>query len=125
MLALEEQADDDFEMVQRGLAVAIINHEFAASITAIFSHIFNRLPNSRFPRRPFRPTQILKIPNDPSPIFGHSAHLPGACSRRGHSIPAPPNLSSTRKMRVLAAHWTKTGAAGPASCRAQVSAALG
>lgn len=32
MLSLEEQADDDFEMVQLGLAVAIINHEFAASI---------------------------------------------------------------------------------------------
>lgn len=32
MLALEEQADDDFEMVQLGLAVAIINHEFAAAI---------------------------------------------------------------------------------------------
>ena len=32
MLALEEQADEDFEMVQLGIAVAIINHEFAASI---------------------------------------------------------------------------------------------
>lgn len=32
MLSLEEQADEDFEMVQLGLAVAIINHEFAASI---------------------------------------------------------------------------------------------
>jgi len=31
-LALEEQADADFEMVQLGLAVAIINHEFAAAI---------------------------------------------------------------------------------------------
>jgi signal transduction histidine kinase len=35
MLALEEQADDDFEMVQLGLAVAIINHEFAASIKRV------------------------------------------------------------------------------------------
>ncbi len=32
MLALEEQADEDFEMVQMGMAVAIINHEFAAAI---------------------------------------------------------------------------------------------
>jgi signal transduction histidine kinase len=32
MLALEEQGDADFEMVQLGLAVAIINHEFAAAI---------------------------------------------------------------------------------------------
>ena len=35
MLELEEQADDDFEMVQLGLAVAIINHEFAASIKRV------------------------------------------------------------------------------------------
>lgn len=35
MLALEEQADEDFEMVQLGLAVAIINHEFAASIKRV------------------------------------------------------------------------------------------
>lgn len=35
MLALEEQADEDFEMVQLGLAVAIINHEFAASIKSV------------------------------------------------------------------------------------------
>lgn len=35
MLSLEEQADEDFEMVQLGLAVAIINHEFAASIHKI------------------------------------------------------------------------------------------
>jgi signal transduction histidine kinase len=35
MLALEEQTDDDFEMVQLGLAVAIINHEFAASIKRV------------------------------------------------------------------------------------------
>jgi signal transduction histidine kinase len=35
MLALEDQADEDFEMVQLGLAVAIINHEFAASITRV------------------------------------------------------------------------------------------
>lgn len=35
MMALEEQADEDFEMVQLGLAVAIINHEFAASITRV------------------------------------------------------------------------------------------
>lgn len=35
MLALEEQSDSDFEMVQLGLAVAIINHEFAASIKRV------------------------------------------------------------------------------------------
>jgi len=35
MLALEDQADEDFEMVQLGLAVAIINHEFAASIIRV------------------------------------------------------------------------------------------
>jgi hypothetical protein len=35
MLSLEEQAEEDFEMVQLGLAVAIINHEFAASIKSI------------------------------------------------------------------------------------------
>lgn len=35
MMALEEQADEDFEMVQLGLAVAIINHEFAASIKRV------------------------------------------------------------------------------------------
>lgn len=39
MLALEEQADEDFEMVQLGLAVAIINHEFAASIKRVRSSI--------------------------------------------------------------------------------------
>ena len=39
MLALEEQADEDFEMVQLGLAVAIINHEFAASITRVRSSV--------------------------------------------------------------------------------------
>ena len=32
MGALEEQADEDFEMVQLGMAVAIINHEFGAAI---------------------------------------------------------------------------------------------
>jgi len=32
---LEEQADQDFEMVQLGLAIAIINHEFAAAIKQI------------------------------------------------------------------------------------------
>lgn len=32
MLALEEEADQNFELVQMGLAVAIINHEFAAAI---------------------------------------------------------------------------------------------
>lgn len=32
MLSLEEEADENFEMVQLGLAVAIINHEFAAAI---------------------------------------------------------------------------------------------
>ncbi|OJV05329.1 MAG: hypothetical protein BGO12_22650 [Verrucomicrobia bacterium 61-8] len=32
MLALEEEADENFEMVQLGLAVAIINHEFSAAI---------------------------------------------------------------------------------------------
>lgn len=35
VMALEEQADEDFEMVQLGLAVAIINHEFAASISRV------------------------------------------------------------------------------------------
>ncbi len=35
MISLEEQADEDFEMVQLGLAVAIINHEFAASIKRV------------------------------------------------------------------------------------------
>jgi len=35
MLSLEEQADEDFEMVQLGLAVAIINHEFSASIRRV------------------------------------------------------------------------------------------
>jgi signal transduction histidine kinase len=35
MLALEDQADQDFEMVQLGLAVAIINHEFSASIKQV------------------------------------------------------------------------------------------
>jgi len=33
--ALEEQANDDFEMVQLGLAVAIINHEFGAAIANV------------------------------------------------------------------------------------------
>jgi len=35
MLALEEEADENFEMVQLGLAVAIINHEFAAAIREV------------------------------------------------------------------------------------------
>ncbi len=35
MLALEEEADENFEMVQMGLAVAIINHEFAAAIKSV------------------------------------------------------------------------------------------
>ncbi|MCH6256998.1 ATP-binding protein [Puniceicoccaceae bacterium K14] len=35
MLSLEDQADQDFEMVQLGLAVAIINHEFAAAIRQV------------------------------------------------------------------------------------------
>ncbi len=35
MMDLENQADQDFEMVQLGLAVAIINHEFAASIKQV------------------------------------------------------------------------------------------
>ncbi|WP_236622801.1 ATP-binding protein [Kozakia baliensis] len=35
MLALEDQADEDFEMVQLGLAVAIINHEFSSSIKRV------------------------------------------------------------------------------------------
>ena len=35
VMALEEQADEDFEMVQLGLAVAIINHEFAAAIGSV------------------------------------------------------------------------------------------
>lgn len=39
MIALEEQADEDFEMVQLGLAVAIINHEFAAAISSVRRNI--------------------------------------------------------------------------------------
>ena len=39
MIALEEQADEDFEMVQLGLAVAIINHEFGAAIRNVRSNI--------------------------------------------------------------------------------------
>jgi signal transduction histidine kinase len=35
VLDLEEQADQDFEMVQLGVAIAIINHEFLAAITEI------------------------------------------------------------------------------------------
>lgn len=35
MMTLEDQADEDFEMVQLGLAVAIINHEFSASIQKV------------------------------------------------------------------------------------------
>lgn len=35
MMALEDQADQDFEMVQLGLAVAIINHEFGAAIRQV------------------------------------------------------------------------------------------
>ncbi|MCX5733250.1 MAG: ATP-binding protein [candidate division NC10 bacterium] len=35
MLALEEEADENFEMVQLGLAVAIINHEFTAAIRKV------------------------------------------------------------------------------------------
>jgi len=35
MMNLEEQVDQDFEMVQLGLAVAIINHEFAAAIKQV------------------------------------------------------------------------------------------
>ena len=35
MMDLEEQADQDFEMVQLGLAVAIIDHEFAAAIKQV------------------------------------------------------------------------------------------
>jgi signal transduction histidine kinase len=35
MMDLEEQVDQDFEMVQLGLAVAIINHEFAAAIKQV------------------------------------------------------------------------------------------
>jgi len=35
VLALEDQTDADFEMVQLGLAVAIINHEFSASIKRV------------------------------------------------------------------------------------------
>jgi|CXWL01.1.fsa_nt_gi signal transduction histidine kinase len=39
MIALEEQADEDFEMVQLGLAVAIINHEFGAAIRNVRNNI--------------------------------------------------------------------------------------
>jgi len=35
MMDLEEQVDQDFEMVQLGLAVAIINHEFASAIKQV------------------------------------------------------------------------------------------
>ncbi len=35
VLDLEEQADQDFEMVQLGVAIAIINHEFRSAITEI------------------------------------------------------------------------------------------
>ena len=39
MLALEEQADEDFEMVQLGIAVAIINHEFGSAIRNVRQNI--------------------------------------------------------------------------------------
>lgn len=39
MLALEEEADENFEMVQMGIAVAIINHEFAAAIKNVRRNI--------------------------------------------------------------------------------------
>lgn len=39
MMALEDQADEDFEMVQLGLAVAIINHEFGAAIRNVRNNI--------------------------------------------------------------------------------------
>jgi len=39
MLALEEEADQNFELVQMGLAVAIINHEFAAAIKNVRRNI--------------------------------------------------------------------------------------
>jgi signal transduction histidine kinase len=39
MIALEEQADEDFEMVQLGLAVAIINHEFGSAIANVRRNI--------------------------------------------------------------------------------------
>jgi signal transduction histidine kinase len=39
MMALEEQADEDFEMVQLGIAVAIINHEFGAAIANVRRNI--------------------------------------------------------------------------------------
>jgi signal transduction histidine kinase len=35
MLTLEEEADENFEMVQLGLAVAIINHEFSSAISNV------------------------------------------------------------------------------------------
>lgn len=41
MLALEDQADQDFEMVQLGLAVAIINHEFSAAIRQVRRSVQN------------------------------------------------------------------------------------
>ena len=41
MLALEDQADQDFEMVQLGLAVAIINHEFGAAIKQVRRSVQN------------------------------------------------------------------------------------
>jgi signal transduction histidine kinase len=39
MLALEEEADENFEMVQLGLAVAIINHEFSAAIKNVRQNV--------------------------------------------------------------------------------------
>jgi len=39
MIALEEEADQNFELVQMGLAVAIINHEFAAAIKNVRRNI--------------------------------------------------------------------------------------
>ena len=35
LLELKEQADSDFEMVQLGIAIAVINHEFESAITGV------------------------------------------------------------------------------------------
>src|ERR1700678_2042879 len=40
-------------------------------ITALYSHTFNDLLDSRSRRHSSLGTQMVKIPNDPSPIFGH------------------------------------------------------
>jgi hypothetical protein len=55
----------------------------ACSITAISSHVINRLPNSRTLAPPLGRNQILKIPSNPVPFPDTSPHPCGACSPRG------------------------------------------